>query len=149
MNVELAVLADWAAVTPDGKLVVAGVFDTLRPLTQFPYIHPSMSLALRVSSHPGEPDAHHLTLRMVDPDGNLLVPEVNADFQFAQPGVGRKKRRMQFVMALQLVGFRVAGPHAVDILVDGRHEETVAIDVEPPQPGMPQPGIQLPGLPSP
>jgi hypothetical protein len=128
VNVELAVIADYAATTGDNKLIICGVFDYLAP-QGLPYTHPQMALALRVSAHPSESATHHLTVRMVDPDGRSVVPELNGDFELGPPGGPQDRRGLQLVLALQGVEFTVLGPHAVDILLDGRHEETINLDI--------------------
>ena len=65
MQVTLAVLADWAATTVHGKLVIAGVFETINA-PALPATHPMMALALRLAADPGESSNHRLTLRLVD-----------------------------------------------------------------------------------
>ena len=51
MNVRLAVLADYANVTGDGKLNILGIFDRIN-LLQIPAVHPQMHLVLRIEAHP-------------------------------------------------------------------------------------------------
>jgi len=51
VNIELAVLADYAAVTHDNKLVIAGIFDSLN-VPGLTWSLTMMSLALRISGEP-------------------------------------------------------------------------------------------------
>ena len=50
MLVKLAVLADYANVTSDGKLNILGIFDRMNVLN-LPAVHPQMNLVLRLEAH--------------------------------------------------------------------------------------------------
>ena len=78
MQVKLAVLADYANVTGDGKLNILGIFDRIN-LVQIPSMHPQMHLILRIEAHSAERDrAHHIEIRLHDPDGKTIF-DVNGD----------------------------------------------------------------------
>lgn len=126
MNIELALLADYAAVTQEGKLVAAGIFHRLNP-PELPWQHPTMFIALRVHFHPGEEGDHKLKLRLVDPDGVEIVA-LDAD---THVGAGDPVEgfNMQMVLSLNNIPFKVRGRHAFDVFLDGRYEHTVPITV--------------------
>ena len=126
MNVELALLADYAAVTNDSKLIVAGIFDRLAPLAM-PWQHPTMFIALRVHIHPGEDNAHKIKVRLVDPDGGDIVTlDADATVETTDPVEGAN---IQLVLSLNNIPFKVFGRHAFDIFLNGRYEHTVPLDV--------------------
>lgn len=127
MQVTLAVLADYAATTDQGKLVIAGVFETINAPT-LPATHPMMALALRIHADPGEDRVHKLTLRLVDPDGAEVVPALNGDVAFGEmhPVEGG---RAQIILNMPGVRFTKAGPHRMDILIDGRLEHSIDLAV--------------------
>lgn len=127
MQVRLAALADWAATTEHGKLVMAGIMDTI-VVRSLPATHPMMSLAVRLVADPGEARAHELTLRLVDPDGVDVIPAINGKIEFgeAHPVEGS---RAQVVLNMPGVTFKTAGAHRMDILVDGRLESSVDLFV--------------------
>jgi hypothetical protein len=78
LHVKMAVLADYANVTAEGKLNVLGIFDRIN-MVQVPSIHPQMYLVLRVEAHPAERDrAHKIEIRLHDPDGQTIF-DVNGD----------------------------------------------------------------------
>lgn len=132
MNVELALLADYAAVTQEGKLVAAGIFDRLT-VPELPWQHPTMFIALRVHFHPGEDGGHKLKLRLVDPDGNEIVAldaDMTVDVGDPVEGSG-----MQLVLSMNGIPFKALGRHAFDVFLDGRYEHTVALTVLQFQPG--------------
>jgi hypothetical protein len=69
MQVKLAVLADYANVTTEGKLNILGIFDRIQ-VARLPAVHPQMQFILRLEAHPAERDrAHGLEIRLHDPDG--------------------------------------------------------------------------------
>lgn len=126
MNIELALLADYAAIANDGKLSAAGIFDRLAPL-QMPWQHPTMYIAVRVHVHPGEEGDHKVKIRLVDPDGKEIVA-LDADVAVVDmdPIEGG---HVQLVLALNNVPFKCLGRHAFDIFLDGRYEHTIPLVV--------------------
>lgn len=73
MKIKLAVLADFANVTVEGKLNIIGMFDTIVAST-FPVVHPQMQLILvleATSVERGRPQRIEVVLD--DPDGNRLL----------------------------------------------------------------------------
>ena len=131
---KLAVLADYAATTQDGKLIICGVFEKLR-LPQLPFSYPRISVALRVSAHPSEPRKHALVIRIVDPDGTPIFPDLRGDLELP-PSTKNETRTIQVVLDLNGLEFKTAGGHSVDILLDDRYEDSVPFTVEiAPQPG--------------
>jgi len=78
MNVKLALLADYANVTAEGKLNILGIFDRIS-VQEVPAVHPQMHLILRIEAHPAERDRlHNIEIRLYDPDGQTVF-EVKGD----------------------------------------------------------------------
>jgi hypothetical protein len=78
MQIKLAVLADYANVTAEGKLNILGIFDRIN-VSQVPAVHPQMHLILRLEAHPAERDRQHkVEIRLHDPDGQTVF-EVKGD----------------------------------------------------------------------
>lgn len=129
MDVEFALLADYAAVTNDGKLTAAGIFDRVTP-PQLPWQHPTMFIALRVLVHPGEEGEHKVRIRLVDPDGTEIVA---LDADSAVPTVDPVEgARLQFVLALNNLVFPAAGRYGFDVFLDGRYEHSVPLVIVEP-----------------
>ena len=126
MNIELALLADYAAVANDGKLSAAGIFDRLAP-PQMPWQHPTMYVALRVHVHPGEEGDHEIKIRLVDADGKEIVA-LGADVT-ASDMDPLEGSHVQLVLSLNNVPFKAFGRHAFDIFLDGRYEHTIPLVV--------------------
>lgn len=129
MNVELALLADYASVSRDGKLTAAGIFERLGP-PELPWQHPTMHLALRIHYHPGEEGDHQVKIRLVDPDGvEVVALDADATVDKLDPIEGGGA---QIVLSLNNVPFKKGGRHAFDIFLDGRYEHTVPLLVVAP-----------------
>lgn len=78
MQIKLAVLADYANVTGDGKLNILGIFDRIN-LMQIPAVHPQMHLVLRLDAHPAEQNrTHDVEIRLQDPEG-VVIFEVKGE----------------------------------------------------------------------
>jgi hypothetical protein len=78
MQVKLALLADYANITAEGKLNILGTFDHIA-VSEFPAVHPQMQLILRLEAHPAERDRSHLIeIRLHDPDGDTVF-EIKGD----------------------------------------------------------------------
>jgi hypothetical protein len=78
MQIKLALLADYANVTAEGKLNILGIFDRIS-VQQIPAIHPQMHLILRLEAHAAERDRlHNIEIRLYDPDGQTVF-EVKGD----------------------------------------------------------------------
>ena len=128
MRVDLALLADYAEVTQrGGKLVVCGIFDRIT-LADLDAVHPHMALALKLACEPDEAPAHHLSVRLVDPDGTDVVPPMEGDVEVKGEADGDAS--VNLILDLNLVKFGTAGPHSFDIFVDGRLERQVPLTVD-------------------
>ncbi len=138
MDVEFAVLADYAANTQEGKLVIGGIFDTIFA-GDMPVSHPMMALALRLHAHPGEEGAHTVRVRLVDPDGHDVIQALEAPMNLS--GLDTVDGGSAD-MVLQMAGvtFTTMGRHSFDIFVDNRFERSVTLFLKPvPQPGAAEP----------
>ena len=133
MNVELAVLADYATTTADGKLIIAGVFDMISVAT-FPAQHPAMYLAIRIRGDAADVGTHALELRLVDPDARGVVPAVTSQFEVSAPGEQTTIANSQFVINMANIAFEKPGPYSFDILIDERYELSVSFEVRQPAP---------------
>lgn len=72
MKIKLALLADYANVTTDGKLNILGIFDRIH-VAKLPAVHPQMQFVIRLEAHPAEAGrSHKLEVRLHDPDGQTV-----------------------------------------------------------------------------
>ncbi len=128
MRVDQALLADYAEVTQrGGKLIVCGIFDRIT-LADPEAVHPHMALALRLVHEPGEGAGHHLSVRLVDPDGKDVVPPMHGDVEVK--GEMEADASVNLILDLNLVKFGAAGPHSFDIYLDGELQRQVSLTVD-------------------
>lgn len=102
MQVKLALLADYANVTAEGKLNILGIFDRIN-VNALPAVHPQMHLVLRFEAHPAERDRmHNVEIRLHDPDGQTVF-EVKGDVvPHGQPGQSIASNQILTLNNLQL-----------------------------------------------
>jgi hypothetical protein len=128
MRVTLALLADGANVSREGKLNILGVFDTLFART-FPTTHAQMQLVLRFEAETREEvTTPRLEVQFVSEDDRVL---------FRLPGtmtVGQGARggtvRLEHVLTLANLQLDAPGRYRFDVVVDGETLATVPMLVE-------------------
>lgn len=138
MNVDLAVVADAANVSQEGKLNVLGIFDTIWG-THFPLRHGSMVFVVRVEGQFDEQGEHRLELRLADADGaQIFKAEGPLHLAGGRPG---RPVKPHIILGLSGVVFPAAGDYSFEILIDGEHKRSVPLYVvEAPRPPGPPPG---------
>src|SRR5680860_166730 len=95
--------------------------------TRLPVEHSRMYLALQVRVLGGEEEKHHLAVRLVDPDGQM-VSEIAGPLE-----VQRKDMAKDFTMSLVIdmagMQFERCGPHSFDVLADERFVDRVELEI--------------------
>ena len=86
MNVDFAVLADYALFDQQGKLSVLGIFRHV-VVPGFPAMHPRPHLVVGVRGRRTEVGNHVLRIRFLDPDGHQLAGG-EGTVQFGEPPAG-------------------------------------------------------------
>lgn len=128
VEVNLAVLADYANVSQDGKLNIMGIFQEINaPSLPFPL--PQMFLVLTFEAGPAEFGSQkQLRIVLLDSDGNERIA-LEGEVQVPRPT--RRGRRAYINEAIGLAGvpFEKAGDYAFAILVGGETKETVPLHV--------------------
>jgi uncharacterized protein DUF6941 len=85
MNLTLALLADYANISREGKLNIMGIFEQIHAV-HFPAMHAQMQLVVRLEASPFESGPHPVRVAFIDEDarelfqipGTLVVPESRA-----------------------------------------------------------------------
>jgi hypothetical protein len=143
MLVKLAVLADYANVTSDGKLNILGIFDRMN-VVNLPAVHPQMNLVLRLEAHPAEHGrAHPVEIRLHDPDGQTVFEVSGEIVPQGEPGEAVSTNQILTLNNLQL---NKTGGYTFVVLVnnDLKAEIPLAVDFGP----MPGAG-EMPPVPGP
>jgi hypothetical protein len=131
MNVSLALLADYANVSLEGKLNVLGIFDVIH-VHSLPGGVPQFYLVVRLSATAEEKASRHrVEFSLIDPDRNSLV---NMQAEVEVPDTGAPGPvRIELVISLPVVQFHQYGPHEVEFLIDGAPAGSIPLTVWPPQ----------------
>ena len=128
MEVPLALLADYANTSQDGKLNVMGVFN--RILTKdFPTVHPEMRLVFRLEAQPSERGRQAtIEIKLLDADANVLhhvKGRVGVPQKSLQPTI-----EINQILRLTGLVFKKPGDYRFDILVDGDLKANVPFTLE-------------------
>ncbi len=127
MHVKLALLADYANVTSDGKLNILGVFDRIH-VTTLPAVHPQMHLVLRLEAHPAERDRTHVVeIRLHDPDGGTVF-EVRGDI--VPRGAPGQTIATNQILTLNNLQLATPGGYTFVVFVDNDLKMEVPLGVE-------------------
>lgn len=125
MDVTLALLADGANVTQDGKLNILGVFNALGAVT-FPAAHPQMYLVMRFeATRAEEGKTKQVEIQLADSDGSKLFGVVTT--LVVPQGVPGQPIRMNHILALNGVRFPKSGDYVFNILVGD--DQKAAVDL--------------------
>jgi len=114
VNVDFAVLADYALIDQQGKLSVLGIFQHVW-VASFPAVHPRTHLVLRVRGRRTEIGEHRIRIRFVDDQGNELMGG-EGTVQFGEPPAGVTEVEAGAVLVFD-VPLPRPGPYAFEIIV--------------------------------
>ena len=140
MDVTLALLADAANVSADGKLNILGIFNALGAHT-FPVVHPQMALVLRFeATRAEEGKGRQIELQLADSDGQKIF-KISAQLVIPTGGPTGAPIRLNHILMLNNIQFPKAGDYMFSVLVGD--DEKASIDLKlvemrqpqvPPQP---------------
>lgn len=136
MEVTLALLADYANVTKEGKLNLLGLFDRINaPI--LPWTHPQMQLVLSFQASPAEYDTtKNVEIKLLDADANTKFT-ISSEFKVPREKSGRNVS-INTSIAINNLRFDTEGDYAFHILIGGDAKATIPLRVNyvpKPQPG--------------
>jgi hypothetical protein len=127
MEVTLAVLADYANVTKEGKLNVMGLFTHINARV-LPYLHPQMLLVWEVEAGPAEWETRKdVEIKLLDEAANqILAVRGNLEVPRGEPG---RPVRINSVMTFNNVKFDAEGDYVFAILIGGETKKNISFRV--------------------
>jgi hypothetical protein len=135
MEVDLAVIADAANVSQEGKLNILGVFDTIWT-REFPFRHAAMVFVIRMKADFTERGTHQIEVRLMDADGGQLFKAEGS--MLVPQGIPGRPLKPHVIMGLGGISFRQSGDYSFEVLVDGQPMKSVPLYVmEAPSPHRP------------
>jgi hypothetical protein len=141
VKVTLAVLADYANVSREGKLNIMGIFDQIRA-ARVPAQHPSMQLVLRIEAEQVELGREHkIEIRCMDSDGEDVFRIEGGFIPHRPPNpLAGRPAGMNHVVGINNLTFKKFGGHTFSIFIDNDLKEQVPLElvkIEPEQPRLP------------
>jgi hypothetical protein len=130
MEVPLALLADYANVSSEGKLNVMGIFDIINS-RRFPAIHAQMHLVFRVEANPAEAGStKKLEIKLMAEDGQALF-SLQGELAIGAKGPAPLGEMLQsnHIVGLQALRFEKPGAYQFAILINDDTKKTVSLKV--------------------
>jgi hypothetical protein len=127
MEVSLAVLADYANVSREGKLNIMGIFDRIFA-RQLPGQFPPMQVVIRLEAHFAEMGREHIIqIQLRDPDGETIF-DINGNFT-PMGGEAGETAPLNHIISLGNLPLKQAGGHSVVIWVDNDLKKEIPLKV--------------------
>jgi hypothetical protein len=131
MDVTLAVLADYANISKEGKLNILGVFSEINPPV-LPWNLPQMYIVVSMQAEPSEAGTDmSFSILLWDGDGKEIL---NLEQKLPIPAAGRPGARATInnIIGLAGVPFNKPGEYAFYIRVAGEQKRRIAFRVNEP-----------------
>jgi len=129
LGLRLAVVADAANISREGKLNITGIFNSINAHS-FPATHPWMVLAFVIDGDARDAIPEHaLKVDLIDSDGSHVLPSIEGKLSFGQMPSGGSLYVPQIIQ-LSGVKFMKACRHEFKIVIDGEVRGSVPIDVK-------------------
>jgi len=127
MKVSLALLADYANVTKEGKLNLLGLFSVINA-SSLPWKHPQMLLVLSFEASPAEWDtSKKIEIKLLDADGNNKLT-IGSDLKVPKGEAGRNVS-INSIVTMNNLRFDAEGDYAFHILIGGEDKKTIPLRV--------------------
>ena len=127
MEVALALLADYANVTKEGKLNLLGLFSMINA-PSLPWTHPQMQLVLSLEATPAEWDSSKkVEIKLLDADGNIKLT-IGSDLKVPRGQSGRNVI-VNSIIVINNLRFDTEGDYAFHILVGGDEKKRIPLRV--------------------
>jgi hypothetical protein len=118
IEVTLAMLADAANLSNDGKLNVLGEFNLLLA-DEPPWAVVGRSLVVRFEGHAGDIGMHTAALRLLDEDRNLVWATADAQIEFPPAKLPGIRARAVMIVPLPPFALMAEGTYELEVFVDG------------------------------
>jgi hypothetical protein len=128
MDVSLAVLADYANVSREGKLNIMGIFDRIY-VRQLPGQFPPMQVVIRLEAHFAEMGREHtIQIQLRDPDGETIF-DINGNFT-PMGGQAGETAPLNHIIGFGNLPLKKTGGHSAVIWVNGDLKKEIPLKVD-------------------
>lgn len=127
MKVNLAVLADYANITREGKPNIMGIFDVIHA-QNFPITHPQMQLVMIFEATIAERGrTKKVEIQLMDADGKKVFT-LGAEVTIGQVKPG-ELFHLNHILTINNLRFENPGDYRFDIFIDGQPEKEIPLKV--------------------
>lgn len=127
MKVSLALVADYANISREGKLNILGIFDRIGAQS-VPAVHSQMQLIMRLEADRAESEREHkVEIQLIDADGHKLFA-IAGNIKFGAPPPG-EHIKVNHIMQLNNLQFDHYGVYEFKILINNEVRISVPLAV--------------------
>lgn len=126
MNIDFAVVCDYAIIDRFGKLSVLGIFQHIW-VSQFPTVHPRLHLVIRLKGARTEIGEHKVQIRLTNQEGKEIITG-DGTVTFSEPPAGVLEVEAGAVLVFD-VPFETAGKYQFEVEVNSKTRAAVPITV--------------------
>lgn len=127
MEVALALLADYANVSREGKLNILGIFDRINAQS-IPAVHPQMQLIMTIEADRVESNrGHKVDVELIDEDGTKLF-SIGGTLKFSSPPPG-ERIRINHIIQLNNLKFDRFGKYDFKILINNEVRKSIPLTI--------------------
>ncbi|MBI4691472.1 MAG: hypothetical protein HY754_14570 [Nitrospirae bacterium] len=127
VQVALALLADCANISREGKLNIMGIFDRINA-SNVPATHPQLQLVMTLEADRGDADKEHkIEIELIDADGTKLF-SIGGDLKFGSPLPG-EQIRINHIIQLNNLNFNHFGNYDFKIRINNEVRKSVPLSV--------------------
>ncbi|OGW38417.1 MAG: hypothetical protein A2Y97_07855 [Nitrospirae bacterium RBG_13_39_12] len=128
VQITLALLADCANVSREGKLNITGIFDRISAQS-LPATHPQMQLVMTLEADRGDANKEHkLAIELINADGVKKL-SMAGDLKFGSPPPGEQVR-INHIIQLNNIKFEDFGVYEFKILMNNEVRKSVPLHVK-------------------
>ncbi len=133
IQIPLALMADYANVSKEGKLNILGVFDNIYA-PSIPALHPQMQLVMTIVADRLEANKEHqIIIELIDADNVNVTFRIKGKINFQPPKSGEDIKINQIIQLNHIV-FNEYGEHSIKILIDNDVKRSIPLKIiKPPQ----------------
>jgi len=137
MDVDLALLCDYANITNDGKVNILGVFGAINPPV-LPFALPQAFVVITFGANAAEQGtSKHVRIELVGEDGGAPLITLDQDVTLPSPPIPGMRITLNLMIGLAGLVFPSSGSYALNILVNAEWRQAIPLRVNQP--------VNLPG----
>lgn len=128
MEVALALLADYANISQEGKLNILGIFDRINA-QGLPATHPQMQLIISLEADRVEAEREHkMEVELINADGTKIF-SIGGNLKFGLPPCGERVVKINHILQLNDLRFDHFSNYEFKIIINNEVRKSVPLSV--------------------